>query len=386
MNICEKGGFDSTLFCLYLVSGCVECVRMHFFVLQHHIDDPMERLRLIPIIAVILLLVACNAPYQIRKIDVLRPSSYTLPSNVKRLVLVNNTLPYRNEQMNLIELNGVVSPVDTFHNDRMASLILQSLQAELQERGFFTQVSIDTLSQKKSWIHRSNALTPSQINDIALRAGADAVVSLDDYSYSTLLQITSPEPNWYFALMSAQMNSLWRFSAVGNPNQGTFEIQKDTLFWSGEGLTPDLSVRSFPNYGDIFSSLASYGGYNFVNQITPYWESISRIFFAEGNEYFVNAALWAQKENWSEANKLWNYVLQNGKPIEKARAAVNLSYAMEIQGFIDEAALWCAKGLALYDAVESRQAMKEKMQIGLIFKELINRQKEIERLNKQMGQ
>ncbi len=346
----------------------------------------MERLRFIPLIVFILMMAACSAPYQIRTIDVLRPSAYTLPPNVKTIVLVNNTLPYRNERMNLIDLEGKEAPVDSFYNDRMPVIMMHALQKELQNRGFFTNVLIDSVSQKQAWIHRSNSLSQSQIDAIALRFGADGVLSLDDYTYSTLLQIAQPELNWYFAMMSADINSLWRFSAIGNPRQGTFEVQRDTLFWSGEGLSPNLSVHDFPDYGTIFSNLANYGGYNFANQITPYWESVSRLFFADGNEYFVNAALWAQKENWEEAIKIWNFIVQSGKPIEKARAAVNLSYANEINGSIDEAAVWCAKGLAFYDTITTKNIIKEKNQIVLFFKELLTRQQDIARLKKQMGQ
>ena len=132
--------------------------------------------------------------------------------------------------------------------------------------------------------------------------------------------------------------------------------------------------------------MAGYAGYNFANQITPYWEPVSRVFFADGNEYFVNATAWTQNDNWEEAIKIWGYIYQNGKPLEKARAATNLSYAQEMKGQIDEAAIWCAKGLAIYDTLHAKNIDKEKAQVGVFFKELLKRQQDIARLKKQMGQ
>ena len=346
----------------------------------------MKRIRIVPYLFLAMLMVACSTPYQVRQIDVLRPAAYTLPSNVKNIVLVDNTLPYRNKGVHTVEVGGRVSSIDSFYNDRMPAILLQGLQQELLNRGFFANVFIDTLSQKQPWIHRSNSLSQKQIDEVGLRYGADAVLSLDDYAYATSLQVTQPEFNWYFSLLSANMKSLWRFAALGNPNQGTFEVQKDTLFWSGEGLTPDLSVQDFPDYGTILSSLADFAGYNFANQITPYWEPVSRVFFADGNEFFINAAAWTQKDNWDEAIKIWGYIFQNGKPIEKARAATNLSYALEMKGEIDEAAIWCAKGLAIYDTLRGKNIEKEKAQVGVFFKELLKRQQDIARLKKQMGQ
>ncbi|MGV8829682.1 MAG: DUF6340 family protein [Breznakibacter sp.] len=346
----------------------------------------MKKIRIVPYLFLVMLMVACSTPYQVRQIDVLRPAAYTLPSNVKNIVLVDNTLPYRNKGVHSVEMAGRKIAIDSFYNDRMPAILMQALQRELQNRGYFANVFIDTVSQKQPWIHRSKSLSQAQIDEVGLRFGADAVLSLDDYSYATISQVTQPEFNWYFALLSANMKSLWRFAALGNPNQGTFEVQKDTLFWSGEGLTPDLSVMEFPDYGTILSSLADFAGYNFSNQITPYWEPVSRVFFADGNEYFVNATAWTQNDNWEEAIKIWGYIYQNGKPLEKARAATNLSYAQEMKGQIDEAAIWCAKGLAIYDTLHAKNIDKEKAQVGVFFKELLKRQQDIARLKKQMGQ
>lgn len=330
--------------------------------------------------------ISCSTPYQIRNIDVLRPAAYTLPSEARTVVLVNNTLPYRSESLHTIRMGLRHQTIDSLYFDRMPALMLKSLREELLNRGYFNRVEIDTISYKSSLVRRGAPADQNMIDNSAIRYGADAVILLDDYTYSTLIKIDQPDFEWYFALLQAESKMLWRFAAVGNKSQGTFEVQKDTLFWSGEDNTPDESVRVLPEYGDALTELARYAGSKFANQITPFWENVARVMFSSGNEYFINAAQWVSKNNWEEASKLWNYIFNNGKTIEKARAAINLALYFEINGTIDQAISWCEKSLAEYQLLKSSRFNNEKNIVTLYLKELNDRDIEIGKLDKQLAQ
>lgn len=338
------------------------------------------------VLLTVLMLESCSTAYQIRQVDVLRPAAYTLPAEVRSIVLVDNSLPFRSSAVHRIESNGKISQIDSIYYDRMPVEILIGLAEELQVRGFFSEIFVDTISRKSASDQRQKALTQAERDALALQYGAQGVLSIDDYQYQTNLQVTQPEWGTYFSVLTADNKTLWRFSAIGNQVQGTFGVQKDTLFWSGDGLTPEMTVQDFPDYYTILQQLGHYAGYRFANQMTPWWESVSRIVFTKGDEYFVNAAVWAQQENWDEAMKLWGYVFQNGNLINKARAAVNLAYGSEMQGHIEEAALWCSKALDIYDRNEKRYLKHESKLVKIYFADLINRVDEQKKLNRQLPQ
>lgn len=340
--------------------------------------------RFIILISFLVLVASCSTAYQIRQIDVLRPASYMLPDDVHSVVLVNNTLPYRAVGNNIIEMGLRSSVIDSVFYDEMPVEIIKALQNELLNRGYFDYVYIDTISHKNYSDRRHTLLDSRDVSTTAMVYNADAVLSLDDYSYGSVIQLNQPEYGSYCALMAAYSKMLWRFNAPGNVDAGTFEVQNDTLFWSGDGISPELSVREMPSYDFAMSNLSSYAGAKFANLITPYWERVPRLIFNSGNSYFIEASNWASKNNWVEASKLWNFVFVNGKQGEQARAAANIALAMEMQGSVDDAAKWCAISIDKYESLKSKNQQREKEIVVSYFNTLLLRQKEVERLNKQM--
>ncbi len=383
-----KGGALSTLF-FYIWSQGNNEFGFCYYSTGALIDIFNSMRQLHPFLLILLMaatLASCSTTYQLRQIDILRPAAYTLPSDARSVVLVNNTLPYRSATTHRIVMLPEYATIDSLYLDRMPVVIMESLKKELINRGYFDRVEIDTISIKDPQSKRMAAADQNTINNMAIRYGTYAVLLLDDFSYETLLQIDQPEYGWYFATLTADSKTLWRFSAIGGNTIGTFEVQKDTLYWSGEGNSPQLSTANIPNHLSVLYELGKYAGSRFANQITPYWESKSRVIFTSGNGYFMNAADWASKNNWDEASKLWNYIYQNGKTIEKARAASNIALAMEMEGRIDEAAIWCALSINEYDKIKSSYAAQEKIIIARYFRELHQRQEEVKKLKKQLNE
>jgi len=317
--------------------------------------------------------------------DVLRPATYSVPPEIKSVVLVNNAFPYNPEKAHIASVDGEKVLLDTIRVDSLASIIIQQLKEDFDLRRFFDTVYVDTTQYNTFKSGKPyKPLEQSQIINICNQYGADAVLSVSAAEYGSNINVEDMGVE-YFATMDVYGMIYWRLYDGYSTKALHAKVQRDTLFWSGVGADVNASVSLFPRIKDATIELGHYLGANYVDVLVPYWEPVERKVYIAGNQHFVNAVDWLNKDNRFEAEKLWGYVYAHGKEREKGRAANNIAVSMEARGELDLAMEWAYKSFEAFGKVGFMLNSEEMRTSKDLYLDMVRRQRDRKKLDEQIG-
>lgn len=330
---------------------------------------------------------ACSSYYQIVNMEVLKPAVYSVPPHIASIALVNNSYPYRDSVAHVALLKDTVIVFDSLMVDAFPDTLLQSLSKELIRRKFFDTVHVDTTRYIKEGHGKPlQLLSAKQVNSICEKYKVQGILEVGAYSHKTTVRVEEVLPySDFFSTMDLSGIAYWRLYD-GTSGQVIHQtVQSDTLFWDGYGATVNKSTMSLPNIKPATLELAGYMGWKYADEIAPYWMPIQRKIFTSGNEYFIGAMEWVSRDNWGEAEKLWGYIYENGKPIEKARAAHNIAFSFEKKGDFPSAVKWAFESYKIYKGILSSMYVLEKNEAMRYYTELSVRKRDFNKLSKQIG-
>jgi len=300
-------------------------------------------------------------------------------------VLINNSFPYDRKGVHEANIEGEKQLLDTVMFEGYADSVLVSLNHSLQYKHFFDTVYLDTTHYKSNYPSKPLIeLSEYQIKSICDKYKADAVLSLEAYVYGTELEIEK-FPDIYYSTMAVHGFNYWRMYDVMESEPILTDMQKDTIYWYDEGGSLESSIYRLPNLQDANTEFAFYMGDEFSRLLVPDWERIERQLYIKGNSYFVAANDWLGKGNLNEARKLWNYIYENGKDLEKARAAHNIAVTFEREGNIQDALMWSYRSYTVYNQVLKALYVDEKTDAQNYYVYLTHRKNEIKKLDEQVG-
>ncbi len=329
-------------------------------------------------------LISC-ATYEQLSIDVLQPAKYSFQPEIKSVVLVDNSLAYRNKDVHKITLPSESYSIDTIWKDDFPMVVLDGLKKELDQRNFFDTVYIHDIALRRAGLSDSTFLSWNIIDYLCKKYNAEAVVSIEGYLYQTNIKVENMFDGNMYGYLDASSAMLYR--AYNNLDHSIIlkELGRDTISWSvyGSGLT--YIAQNLPSLRKSLDDLAKFMGEKAANDIAPYWSTENRIIYNSGNFYFMQAAEYVRNNNWGEAIKLWKFVYENSKKKVKARAAYNLALASEIQGDYDSSVYWIKEGLTVLSKLGSTIAKEEKKRLALYSVYMNQRLKVIEDLKVQVG-
>ncbi|WP_430812195.1 MULTISPECIES: DUF6340 family protein [unclassified Carboxylicivirga] len=340
--------------------------------------------KFLTITLLIFVFMSCKT-YDVMHFEVLRPAAYSVPPQIKTLVIVDNAYPFNPDDAHIAHVVGEEVRLDTVRVDSFAAVIAGNLQQELLRRRFFDTVYIDTVSYNTADQGQSlRALTPAQIIDIGTRHQADAVLSLAAASYGTDIKVEDMSVE-YYAMMDVAGTVYWRLWDAYSATVLHQELQRDTLYWDGIGASIDASVMYFPSLKEATIELGSFLGATYADKLTPYWEPVERKVYTNGNPHFVSAIEWLNKDNRYEAEKMWGYVYAHGNSREKGKAAYNIAVSMELRGDLEQAVQWAYKSYEAFrtkGVVGSRQEVEDAKKL---YQGLVIRYRDEKKLNEQVG-
>ena len=317
--------------------------------------------------------------------DVLRPAGFSVPPDIKSVVLVDNSIDFPDTAANIIKVDDEIVRVDTSKVRDYPIHVIKTVGEGLSSRMFFDTVYVDTLKHKT---FRKGAqldmLKPAQIDSICLKFGVDAVVSLDAYRYTNEISIVCVGDFQYYSTYDASAINYWRIYLCDHSVLNT-HVQKDTIFWEGRGESLNSSASGFPGFKKATYEIGSYLANKYVDYLSPCWEEVSRRLFTNGNMNFQNATEWINKDNWLEAEKLWNYIYKNGSKSAKIKAALNLAVSFERAGDLDHAVEWAYNA---YKTMLEKSLGSEELNVYIIdyYRELTVRRMEKKKLIEQLGE
>lgn len=338
------------------------------------------------ILILITVLTSCSS-YEILNIDVLKPAKHTFQPEIKSVVLVDNSRPYRGKDVHSVKALSSKFSVDTIWVDNFSTLSLISLKEELQSRMFFDSVYMhpDRLKQDDRLINR--ALNWQQVDDLCKQYNAQAVIAFEKDIYNTRIQVdrTYVYDGNLYGYLDASGVILWR--AYNNLNRELIykETQLDTISWDALGYNMEDIARELPTIKASLEELAIYMGSQAADYATPLWESQRRGYYATGNFHFLQATEFVRKQEWGEAVKLWKYVFDNYKKKTKARAAYNLALASEMLDDYESSQYWLAQATETIGSISGASASVDKKRIISYSFYMNKRIKDMQELKQQIG-
>ena len=334
----------------------------------------------------ITVLTSCSS-YEVLNIDVLKPAKHTFQPEIKSVVLVDNSIPYRGKDVHKVKTLNSNFSVDTIYVDNFSTLSLNALKEELQARLFFDTVYLhpDPLKHDDRLINR--ALSWQQVDGLCKQYNAQAVIAFEKDIYNTKIQVdrTYAYDGNLYGYLDASGVILWR--AYNNLNQELIykETQLDTISWDALGYNIEDIARKLPTIKASLEELAIYMGAQAADYATPIWESQRRGYYATGNFHFLQATEFVRKQEWGEAVKIWKYTFDNSQKKTKARAAYNLALASEMLDDYESAQYWLAQGTEAIGTVSGTSASIEKKRIISYSFYMNKRIKEMQELKQQIG-
>lgn len=342
----------------------------------------MKRIGIIALFAVFLF--ACKS-HTVITYDILKPAKYTIPPEVKSIVLVNNCYPFVNKDIHFIEAQGEINVLDSVYIEAFADSVLLSLKESLLMQRFFDTVFLDTSKYNTLLMGKPlKKLTNYEVGVICDRYGAEGVLALDGYKYGSKVEAVD-YGGINVAFLDANASTFWRFYDRINQDIIFEDLRRDTLYWSEEANSTVLAVARLPKIEKAIIEVGFYVGEDYVKHLVPSWETKEQRLYVAGNLYFVSGAEWYAKKNYTEAQKLWSYVYEHGTKIEKARAAYNIAISFEQQNDVASALKWGFNSYEAYKNVKTSVYADEEVIARKFYVYLAHRKTDVAKLNQQIG-
>ncbi len=346
----------------------------------------MSRLHLLKITLFLLALAGCTS-YSVMNFEVMRPAGYSVPPEIKSVVLVDNSIVFPDTNVNIILLDERIIKIDTNKVADYSSSIINTIKEELLNRMFFDTVYVDTIQYKKN-NHGAplDKLSNTQLQKICSKFSADAIISLDAYRYTNNISIQTISDYEYYSTYDASALNYWRMYDCYDMSVLNIHLQKDTIFWDNLGSSLNNSLNPFMSFDKATHEIGSYLSYQMVDYLVPYWEEVSRNLYTSGSMHFLDATEWVNRDNWEEAEKIWNYIFTNGSKKAKIKAALNMALAFERDGDIDDANKWAHKVYKILEENGTETSSPINRYAVKYYINLSKRQQEYKRLVEQLGE
>lgn len=338
------------------------------------------------------LLVGCSAMKQ-TSIEVLKPARMFVPEDVRKIVLVDNTLGqpahignyiyliYWKEGQLIKELDGK----DTISVDSLGTSLVFNTANTLLETGYYDTVLVwDKNMSDSTKIWTAQHLSGSDIRNIAKQTAADAVYSLDVYTYENALNMKLDPVYGTVTKLFVNVSSraLWRFYDVKNGKTLKHQIVQDSITKEGQLFLPDFGL---PSNEDMLMDMAWKTGEASGKVMSPSWKKVNRVYFNKGALEFKLASKNLEQGNFEAFKKGMFPLYEHGKGKVKARAAFNLAFYYELSDQLEESKEWIDKSIMEYSTLNRESVYGDELKIAYTYLNVLSKRlKENKDLSKQL--
>jgi len=288
-------------------------------------------------------------------INVLQPAPVTLPSYIKKVGVINRSIP--TDETKLVDVIDKVLSLEGADLDRDGAWeSIAGLAEELSGNERFTEVKpLNNIDLKASRIGVFPApLTTRLVDSICRVTGTDALFALERFDTDTRIDYSTraarvdtplggiPVPE-HLASMETIIKTGWR---IYDPVEKSIldEISfAESLVFSGKGINPAVAVAALTGRKDAVREVSRNAGHTYAMRILPYRLRVTRDYYVKGTDNFKIAKRKAQTGKWDEAGILWEKETANPSMKIAGRACYNMAIINEINGYLDEALGWAQK-------------------------------------------
>lgn len=345
--------------------------------------------RLIIILAAIsfpILFVSCGTNMLFTTLDVLRPAKVTFANDTEHLLIVNNSVVQPINAGHTTEYLNGEKKIDAVSTDSLALFALSVLSEELQNKDYFTTVTLELASVSKNTDFNTVApLQYAMVRDLCKKYETDVVLSLDRIKVTDAAsEYYYEEEGIYVGALDAKYESLWSIHYPDKVEVNPY-VFRDSLYWETESYVRKNALDRLPKREDALIDGAILVGLNASDRLTPYWEKIDRYFFNPSDKTMKQGMDSVYVRNWDAAVQVWTTVFNNSNKIKlKAEAANNIAIGYEIIGDYDKAIEYAQYSFDYFIA-RSFTDVDLLLRIADYITELNRRKIEVDILKKQMG-
>lgn len=318
-------------------------------------------------------------------LDVLRPAKVTFDTATNNLLIVNNTVKQPDDYGHKTEFYNERSKNIVQKADSLPIYCLSVTYEEIGNSDFFNDVKLhsNSINPSKDFF-TIYPLTPDTVNALCRRYNCNVVLSLDRLKVNDkIAELFNDIDYSYYTALVARYESQW---SIHYPEKDKFSSInfRDTVYWDAESFQRKKALEALPERSNALIDGALYVGQNAFKKFIPRWEKTDRYLFSTTNKNLKQGMDSFYLKNWKAAIDIWDKAIDKSGLSLKAKLANNIAVAYEISGNINKANEYAIKSLEYF---QSEPIVNDKHLIIVInyTNELSRRIKEIEMINKQLG-
>ena len=335
------------------------------------------------IIFVASLLASCGTASH--QMQILKPASITLPSEIKQLGVVNRSLPAKGQGFNNF-LEGLVTG-ESIMADREASLeCLRGLASGLNNAPRFNAVVIEGVDLRgtgtREW---PEFLDWQEVEELCTRFRVDALIALETFDSDTELRKSSAEVERgvdkkkiivkeYYADLRMNVRSGWTIYFPAKQQIIDRNAFSDEMRWSESADSEQDVLARLPSKRGAINESGYYSGTRYAIRISPAWFTESRSYYRKATDEFKVASKYVKQERWNDAIQIWKKYTLDPDAKVAGKACYNMALASEVDGNLPMALEWAhrawqqhglKKARNYIDLIELRISQQEKLELQM---------------------
>lgn len=351
----------------------------------------MNTLQNIMILSLVCFFMASCGSSRNLAIEYQRPAEITFPENVTRVLVINNTVPQNptfgvKQVFNGHPIEPLAIPVDS-----AAFYTVNSLSYELDKNNFFTKVTVLNESLRgDDKFELPGRLDDNIVNELALQAGADAIISLDHQIYNSQISLIDNKVGLKNGNIKVRgfclLNVYIPFKEKTHMKSMRYV---DSLTWRNDDMnTRRDDIRELINSeyaSTVVCATGSMMGSRIANKIIPVWIADNRKLYSSYQSDWMAADANLRKDKWDEAVSIWEKIYDKSSSVKiKAKAANNIAVVCELNDNYDQALDWINKAQQVLRTKDRNNETTLQKELNAYHKALVLRIDQSKQLNSQL--
>ncbi len=292
-------------------------------------------------------------------LSVLQPADINIPSDIKKLAVVNRSIAGKDEQlMNVVEglLTGEGIAVDREASNNCVNGLVYKLSSSPR----FTIVAPNEYQLRGTGTSQwPVALDWDLVMEICKKHGADALITIETFDSDQVVRLKEVKRSKkvddktveyieHVAKMDVRVDAGWRIYDPYTKTVIDENVYVDHKYFDASGSSPDNARRNLiPNRKAVLDA-GYFAGTRYAYRISPLWVKVPRSYYTKGNDDIEKAKRYVKSNQWDEAIATWSKHVDDADDKIAGKAMYNLALGYEVKGDLDKALEWAKKSYVLF--------------------------------------
>lgn len=303
------------------------------------------------LIALLLSLCSCSWVHNMQ-INTLRPAQVNYQQAYPTIVIVNNCqADSLHESSKYIDENGRQYRL-TSSTDSISQVMAMSLGTYMYDSQAFDRIEIFTPDSNN--ITGIAGLDEQLVTQWQSHTHDDIHIAIN--AIKPLVNMTVTPIDGVFCTDLSIITQVYMQCFVPQKEMVNVAIS-DTLYWQAYGETPNIANAYLPNFEECLDEAINALAYKTSNYFAPHTRIVNRLIFVTGHPAMKDAFKYWDREQYTEASYIWEYVYKYAKDKgRRAKAAANLSLYNEIEENYSDALKYAKEAATIFIEIKEAEA------------------------------